>query len=118
MPQPLKAKLHNKTGRVKNLSKSHNNTSNGESTSQSTHSSTSSNARIQHPTVSTRSVIENSMHETTPSNSSGAISDSPAIEQFELELCWCIQTLEKSIELGKLNPKQSKIFFVNFGNEL
>lgn len=112
MPQPLKAKLHNKTGRLKNLSKSYNNTSNSssndESTSQNTHLSTSSNATIQHPTESTRSA--NSTHETIPPNSSGAISDSPAIEQFELELCWCIQTLEKSIELGKLNPKQSKIY--------
>lgn len=114
MPQPLKAKLHYKTGRVKNLNKSHVNTtnssSNGESTSQNTHSATSSNARIQHATESTRNVNENSTHETTPSNSSGTSSDSPAIEQFELELFWCIQTLEKSIELGKLNPKQSKIY--------
>lgn len=117
MPQPLKAKLHYKTGRVKNLNKTHVNTtnssSNGASTSQNTHSATSSatNARIQHATESTQSVNENSTHETTPSNSSGTnSSDSPAIEQFELELFWCIQTLEKSIELGKLNPKQSKVY--------
>lgn len=113
MPQPLKAKLHNKTGRVKNLNKSHINTSNsasnGESTSQNAHSSTTSYARNQHPTDPTRSVNENSAHDTTPPSSSGTISDSPVMEQFELELCWCIQTLEKSIELGKLNPKQSKI---------
>lgn len=113
MPLPLKAKLHNKTGRVKNLNKSHINTlnsgPNGESTSQNAHSSTTSYARIQHPTESNRSVNETATHDTTPASSSGTISDSPAIEQFELELCWCIQTLEKSIELGKLNPKQSKI---------
>lgn len=110
MPQPLKAKLHSKTGRVKNLNKSHiNSSSNVESTSQNTQSTISSNTRSQHQTESTRSVNVNSTHEATPSNSSGSVSDTPAAEQFELELCWCIQTLEKSIELGKLNPKQSKI---------
>lgn len=32
------------------------------------------------------------------------VSDSEA--QLELELCWCIQTLETSLNTGKLNAKQ------------
>ncbi|KAI4472111.1 hypothetical protein MML48_1g13869 [Holotrichia oblita] len=29
-----------------------------------------------------------------------------AIQQFELELCWCIQQLQTGLKSGKLNPKQ------------
>ncbi|KAK9694780.1 protein of unknown function (DUF4615) [Popillia japonica] len=29
-----------------------------------------------------------------------------AIQQFELELCWCIQQLQAGLKSGKLNPKQ------------
>lgn len=35
--------------------------------------------------------------------------DADAQRQLELELCWCIQTLEASIDSGKLNAKQGTI---------
>lgn len=41
------------------------------------------------------------------------VSDSEADRQLELELCWCIQTLETSLDTGKLNAKQGKIL-LNF----
>lgn len=38
------------------------------------------------------------------------VSDSEADRQLELELCWCIQTLETSLDTGKLNAKQGKSY--------
>lgn len=32
--------------------------------------------------------------------------DSESTRQFEIELCWCIQQFQISIDSGKLNPKQ------------
>lgn len=32
--------------------------------------------------------------------------DSESIRQFEIELCWCIQQFQLTIDSGKLNPKQ------------
>lgn len=32
--------------------------------------------------------------------------DSESTRQFEIELCWCIQQYQLSIDSGKLNPKQ------------
>lgn len=34
--------------------------------------------------------------------------DSGADQQFELELCWCIQSMEKTLEAGNLTAKQGK----------
>lgn len=35
-----------------------------------------------------------------------------AQQQFELELCWCIQQLQIALKSGKLSSKQSKRKFV------
>lgn len=35
-----------------------------------------------------------------------------AIQQFELELCWCIQQLQAGLKSGKLNPKQGELFLI------
>lgn len=53
----------------------------------------------------------NTSADPTPQASSSAAaaanaSDTDAGHQLELELCWCIQTLEASIDSGKLNAKQ------------
>lgn len=38
-----------------------------------------------------------------------------SIRQFQLELCWCIQQLEKSLTEKKGNEKQSEFYFkINF----
>lgn len=81
------AKLHNKTGRLKNINKSYTNPIQGTTTPSNTANTTTTTAP---PNV------------TATNNGLDAV----AIEQFELELCWCIQTLEKSLELNKLNAKQ------------
>lgn len=36
-----------------------------------------------------------------------------AAQQFELELCWCIQQVQSALKSGKLNAKQSKIYDSN-----
>lgn len=46
----------------------------------------------------------------TSSNSEISEMDTDATRQLELELCWCVQTLEVSLQSGKLNEKQGKIF--------
>lgn len=88
MPPPPKAKLHKSTGRLKNINSSYANSS----------SSASSNNRLANASSSTPIALE---------NRNNAV-EVPAIEQFELELYWCIQTLENSLSSGKLNPKQGK----------
>lgn len=30
-------------------------------------------------------------------------------QQFEVELCWCIQQLQTALRMGKLNKKQCKL---------
>lgn len=59
--------------------------------------------------VSPQNVIRNNQPQ--PSTSSGTDStqsSSSLEEQFELELYWCVQQLEVTLQTGKLNPKQSK----------
>ncbi|XP_055390353.1 UPF0488 protein CG14286 [Condylostylus longicornis] len=78
MPVPPKAKLYNKTGKLKIIgqNKSHNNVTNN-------------NGAVE-----------------VQDNVAGSSRDSEADCQFELELCWCIQQLENSLSSGKLNDKQ------------
>ncbi|XP_044254075.1 UPF0488 protein CG14286 [Tribolium madens] len=42
----------------------------------------------------------------TPPESSNIATNPELQEQFESELCWCIQQLQRSINSGKLNQKQ------------
>lgn len=45
------------------------------------------------------------------SNPSNTISVTPELEQqFEVELCWCIQQLKTALKTGKLNNKQGNNF--------
>lgn len=60
--------------------------------------------------------IDTSASEQPAASSSGASSDptpdaAERERQFELELCWCIQTMEASIDSNKLNAKQGSYFF-------
>lgn len=89
------AKLHNKTGRLKNINKSYTNSTQGTATQSATANTTTTTAT--RPTPAPPNVI---------ATNNGL--DTAAMEQFELELCWCIQTLEKSLELNKLNAKQGR----------
>lgn len=96
MPPP-KAKLHKNTGRLKNINSSHGESRNG-----------IREVAVRNPvTVNNQNNPQTSAHNETPASTSNS-GDSPAIEQFELELYWCIQTLENSLSTGKLNAKQGK----------
>ncbi|XP_055313404.1 UPF0488 protein CG14286 [Sitodiplosis mosellana] len=93
MPPP-KAKLHKNTGRLKNINNSY-------------VSSPSSGNRNNQVAVNIQSTPNIQAHNEAPASASNS-GDSPAIEQFELELYWCIQTLENSLSSGKLNAKQAQ----------
>lgn len=94
MPPP-KAKLHKNTGRLKNITSSH-----GDS------SSAGNPTTVNNPSTHADRIRPNVRNDAPTSlNNSG---DALATEQFELELCWCIQTLENSLASGKLNAKQGK----------
>lgn len=101
MPPP-KAKLHKNTGRLKNINSSHGN-------------SMLSGNREHQVVTNTLNSRSNTRNEVSASGNNSA--ESPAIEQFELELYWCIQTLENSLNSGKLNAKQGKIFNFYPSNE-
>lgn len=53
-------------------------------------------------------------HTSSPSSSSSnqqqnlqpTEEDSESTRQFEIELCWCVQQFQLTIDSGKLNPKQ------------
>lgn len=91
MPPP-RAKLHKNTGRLKNINSSY------------TSSSSSGNRQNPVPINNANSSNTEPRNE-TPAGASNS-GDSSAIEQFELELYWCIQTLENSLSSGKLQAKQ------------
>lgn len=102
MPPPPKNRLHNKTGKLKCLNKP-----------------TSLLPLSQPQSQSITNNIQSSQHlDSGPSTSENVanITNAPtndADQQFELELCWCIQTLETSLATGKLNAKQGN-FVVAF----
>lgn len=83
MPPPPRAKLYGKSGKHKSINQSYDSPP---STSVAAASSTT-----------------NVVGPLTTQNT-----DSDADRQFELELCWCIQTLEASLDSGKLNAKAGK----------
>lgn len=101
MPPP-KAKLHKNTGRLKNINTSYVDTSTASRTN-----SAPTNTSNQ-PNTAQADRNRGSGLITAAATSSQA--NSPAIEQFELELYWCIQTLEHSLNSGKLNAKQGMTF--------
>lgn len=97
MPPP-RAKLHKSTGRLKNISIS------------SSNSSTPNHENRVNTNIANNSNTQNSeniRNDVPPApRTATTTTDTPAIEQFELELYWCIQSLENSLSLGKLNSKQ------------
>lgn len=110
MPPPSRAKLHDRTGRLKSINKTYSSPSSNNATNrnrnQSAATSTSSSST---QTDSSSPTTANGSNNSSGSGvSSSGISDSLAIQQFELELCWCIQTMEKSLESGNLTAKQGK----------
>lgn len=113
MAPPPKAKLHTTTGRLKNINSSYTSTSS---------SSASSSNRSANANSSNHSNVTNSGSNINPAALENRINaaESTAIEQFEIELYWCIQTLENSLNSGKLNPKQGKMlnFIFEYNIEL
>lgn len=106
MPPP-KAKLHKNTGRLKNINSTRVDSSvrppqSNTSTNNSNHLNNPNNANSR-----ASSQNSNNARNDVPAIQTNPM-ESPAIEQFELELYWCIQTLENSLGSGKLNAKQGK----------
>lgn len=99
---PRKAKLHSTTGKLKEINKTY---------STPAPASSSSSARN-----ATQSSVNGAVTETalpasadmSAMSSRPAGHDSAAEQQFELELYWCIQNLEKTLQAGTLNAKQGK----------
>lgn len=66
-------------------------------------------------TISGKSVIKRPPPVVTSQNgnleeagtSNNVLTESAEMQQFEVELCWCIQQLQTALKSGKLNPKQS-----------
>lgn len=85
MPPP-KSKLYNKTGKHKTINTVYSNSNSGAGPPRISPSAAPSNATIASSTVSEM--------------------DTEAMRQLELELCWCVQTLEVSLQSGKLSEKQ------------
>lgn len=109
---PPKAKLHSKTGRLKNINKTY---TSGTNSSDSINRTSASRTTLQTNETNQNAMANQRVATTTATtepSTSNNIRDTAATEQFELELCWCIQTLEKSIESGKLNDKQGEHQFV------
>lgn len=102
MPPP-RAKLHNSTGRKKNLYNNSSSSSSIPTQENRVNTNTANNSNTRN-SGNIRSDVP------TASRTIATTTDTPAIEQFELELCWCIQTLENSLNSGKLNSKQGKFF--------
>ena len=48
-------------------------------------------------------------------DSSDGADPEETVRQFQLELCWCIQQLERTLHEKKGNEKQSK-FFICYGS--
>lgn len=54
-------------------------------------------------------ISTNNSNAEAPQESSSIATNPELQEQFETELCWCIQELQKSLNSGKLNQKQGEI---------
>lgn len=104
MPPP-KARLHNKTGKLKNINKAYSIPSSGGQ--ETSGNSSRRNNRTAENTV-TQSVARTNPSTSTPSTPtlSPIASSSDTTQQFEIELCWCVQTLEKGLEAGNISAKQ------------
>lgn len=89
MPPPPKNRLHNKTGKLKTINRPTSVT----------------------PVPAAVRTNENgsSTDVAGPSGLASTTGTDEADRQFELELCWCIQTMETSLATGKLNAKQGKL---------
>lgn len=107
MPPP-KAKLHKNTGRLKNINSTRVDSSSANRASQTTTTTNNSNnLNIASAANARATQNSNNVRSAVPAIQTNP-TESPAIEQFELELYWCIQTLENSLGSGKLNAKQGK----------
>lgn len=95
MPPP-KVKLHKTTGRLKKIN--------------ITYTSSSANDNRENQVTLNNQNIPNAQANRDRNDVSTTRSipaaESPASEQFELEVYWCIQTIENSLSSGKLNAKQ------------
>ncbi|KAJ8944141.1 hypothetical protein NQ318_013325 [Aromia moschata] len=60
-----------------------------------------------HSTVKSKTHVSNGKSSTERSSSSTPTLSSELEQQFEIELCWCIQQLQIALKSGKLNNKQA-----------
>lgn len=104
MPPP-KARLHSKTGKLKTINKTYSSSSPSGQETGSTSSSRRNN-RAAENTVTQNEVRTNTSAPAASSAPSPIASTSDTMQQFEIELCWCIQTMEKSLESGGITAKQ------------
>lgn len=106
---PRKAKLHDSTGRLRSINSSYVNNSNSSNSSNRNAATTSnSSANRSNNTNATENRSNGSGRNEVITSTPNSSMETPAMEQFELELYWCIQTLENSLSSGKLNAKQGK----------
>lgn len=108
MPPP-KAKLHKNTGRLKNINSTRVDSSSSANRASQTTTTTNNSNNLNIASAANARATQNSnnVRSAVPAIQTNP-TESPAIEQFELELYWCIQTLENSLGSGKLNAKQGK----------
>lgn len=103
---PRKAKLHSSTGKLKTINKAYSLPS-GPATGPPTAPPSS---RVQ--ATSTQTQLDAPAASPPPAQNNivatAASHDSTADQQFELELCWCIQSMEKTLEAANLTAKQGK----------
>lgn len=112
MPPPPRARLHSKTGKLKNINKTYSSASTIPSSAAESHSGNASRRNIR---VAENPVVQNETESSTntpdASASASTVADSSeSLQQFEMELCWCIQTMEKSLEAGNVTAKQGTVF--------
>lgn len=82
MPPPPRVRLHNKTGKLKNIS--------------------NKNDNLPRPNINS---LQSNPIASTSSSADSSASNELNLQQFELELCWCIQNLEKSLGSPSITPK-------------
>lgn len=116
---PQKAKLHTKTGKLKSINKAYSFPTNASSNASTVNTGPGmgrSTASIIRPTIAsntTNTSIQTDVQPSTSATTSNATAlvtnaghDTEVDQQFELELCWCIQSMENSLNSGKLSAKQ------------
>lgn len=116
---PQKPKLHTKTGKLKSISKVYTvptSTNTNAPTSNSLFGSGRQNTSTPVPNGTSNTSSQTDVQPSTSATASNALPvinsshDTEVDQQFELELCWCIQSMENTLNSGKLSAKQGTLF--------